>query len=349
MCIFAATNIFYMELELQKIYNILSSFLGDSKSEFDGKNMQLQFPCPNCVEKYGKAEERKFNLEINLSKQLFHCWKCSDEGDEMHGSILKLIKLYGNDQLLKDYKETIHSLRESKMYKLNFSDEDFNIDTKSVEIDDLKLPKTFKPLREGKYVPKSVQEYLSSRGIGWDIINRYNLGYTEYSKDDFMSSYRVYIPSYDKYGDLNYWTGRDYLNRDKVVKYFNPKVERKNVIFNEEKLQWDADITLVEGPFDHIVVPNSVPLLGKVLNKEFKLYWEIFKNANANINIFLDGDAFESVKAIYKELNHGDLYNRIRYIPVEPELDPSKIYEIYGYEGIIEYLKSATKIDEITL
>jgi len=192
-------------------------------------------------------------------------------------------------------------------------------------------------------------EYLSKRGIGWDIIEKYNLGYTEYVKDDFMPSYRVYIPSYDKYGDLNYWTGRDYLDRKGVVKYYNPKVERKNIIFNEEKLQWDADITIVEGPFDHIVVPNSVPLLGKVLNKDFTLFWEIIKNANANINIFLDGDAFESVKSIYKELNHGDLYNRIRFIPVAEDLDPSKIYELYGYKGIVECLNSAKQIEEILL
>lgn len=335
--------------ELDKIYEILVSFLGEAKNGFDGKNMQLQFACPNCVEKYGKGEERKMNLEVSISKQVFRCWKCSDEGDNMSGSILKLIKLYGNEELLKEYKEAIRSFRESKLYKLNFSDDEFNIDTKSVEIEDLMLPKSFRQLREDKYYPNKVLEYLNNRGIGWDIIEKYNIGYTEYDKDNFMASYRIYIPSYDKYGDLNYWTGRDYLNRDKVVKYYNPKTERKNIIFNEEKLQWDADITLVEGPFDHIVVPNSVPLLGKSLNKDFKLYWDIIKNSNANIILWLDSDAFESIKTIYKELNHGDLYNRIRYIETGIGKDPSDIYEKYGYKGIVECLKRAKKIEEILL
>lgn len=334
--------------EIIRMKNILDSFLGDSKQDLT-ESYQLEYPCPRCVEKYGNNEIRKYNCSISLRLQKFNCWKCSDDGDEMHGSILKLIKLYGNDTLLKEYKEAIHSLRESKMYKLNFSDDDFNIDTKSVEIDDLKLPSSYRQLKKDKYIPKRVMDYLSSRGIGWDIIERYNIGYSEYDKDSFMPSYRVYIPSYDKYGDLNYWTGRDYLNRDKVVKYYNPKTERKNIIFNEEKLQWDADITLVEGPFDHIVVPNSVPLLGKVLNKDFKLYWEIIKNAKANINLFLDGDAYEAVKYIYRELNHGDLYNKIRYIPVKDDLDPSKIYELYGYKGIVEFLKTARQIEEIEL
>ena len=341
-----------METELNRIYSILESFLGEAKNGFDGKNMQLQFPCPRCIENKGEREAHKYNCEVNIQIGKFNCWACSNEGEEeMHGSILKLIKLYGNEQLLKEYKDAIHSLRESKMYKLNFSDDDFNIDTKSVEIDDLRLPKSFKYLNKNKPVPKDVANYLKSRGIGWDIIERFSMGYTEYTKDSIMPSYRVYIPSYDKYGDLNYWTGRDYLNRDKIVKYYNPKVERRGIIFNEEKLQWDADITLVEGPFDHIVVPNSVPLLGKVLNKDFKLYWEILKNAKGKINIMLDNDAFDAVKNIYKELNHGDLYNRIRYIPIDEKYgkDPSDIYQRYGYEGIVAHLKSAQKIEEVYL
>ena len=67
------------------------------------------------------------------------------------------------------------------------------------------------------------------------------------------------------------------------------------------------------------------------------------------MNIFLDGDAYESVKEIYGMLNHGDLYGRIRYIPVKKDFDPSKVYELYGYKGIIECLMSATKINEIYL
>jgi len=336
--------------ELDKIYSILTEMLGESKSGFDGKNMQLQFPCPRCVENNGSREAIKFNLEINIQKMKYNCWKCSDEGDsEMHGSLVKLIKLYGNEQLLKEFKDAVNSLRESKLYKLNFSYDDFNIDTKSAEIEDLCLPKKIKQLKEGKYVPKAVKEYLSSRNIGWNIIKKYNIGYTEQDKDNFMTSYRIYIPSYDKYGDLNYWTGRDYLNRSNVVKYYNPKVERKGIIFNEEKIQWDADITLVEGPFDHIVVPNSIPLLGKALNKDFKLYWEIIKNANANINIWLDNDIKDNGKSIYAQLNHDRLYGKVRFINTDLGKDPSEVYEKYGVEGVVACLRMSTKIPEYEL
>ena len=135
----------------------------------------------------------------------------------------------------------------------------------------------------------------------------------------------------------------------KRMKYDNPKVEKKDIIFNEVSLQWDADVTLVEGTFDHIVVPNSIPLLGKALNENFKVYWDLFSKANANINIFLDADAFNTVKEIYKRLNHGSLYGRIRYIPIEGDEDPSSIYQKYGKEGIISHLSRPMKIKEVYL
>ena len=90
------------------------------------------------------------------------------------------------------------------------------------------------------------------------------IGYTTYDTTQKQVSSRIIIPSFNEYGELNYWTGR-FTKLKHRQKYYNPIIERKDIIFNEEHIQWDADITLVEGPFDHIVVPNSIPLLGKAL------------------------------------------------------------------------------------
>jgi hypothetical protein len=145
---------------------------------------------------------------------------------------------------------------------------------------------------------------------------------------------------------LNYWVGRDFSNWDKKMKYMNPKVDKKEIIFNEEKVCWDADINLVEGPFDHIVVPNSIPLLGKALKDDDKLFYTLRDRANANINIFLDADAFDDVKRIYKILNHGKLFGKIRYIPLNSDDDPSLIYQKYGKKGIIKSLQNAISFKE---
>ncbi len=343
-----------MKQELEKLYNILAVFLGEAKNGFDENAFQYQFPCPKCVERDGWMEARKFNLEVNLQKQLFRCWKCDSVDEHMSGTIVKLIRMYGNEKLLQEYKDIIRTIRDSELYKLNFSSNDFNIDTSIIEKEDLKFPPSFRPFKEGKYYNKGAMRYLNERGIGWDIINRYNIGFTEKEEDKKWkkSSYRIIIPSYNEYDELNYWVGRDYLPKKEGftrVKYDNPDAKKKEIIFNENKVQWDADITLVEGPFDHIVVPNSIPLLGKALNKEYKLYWELITKANANVNIFLDADAFSTVKEVYKFLNHGNLYGKVRYIPVEGDEDPSSLYEKGGYKEIARHLANAQQIDEVYL
>lgn len=339
-----------MKDELQKIYEILVSFLGEAKDKFDGENMQLQFACPKCIDRDGKGEARKYNLEVNLKKQVYQCWKCSSMDDSMKGPILRLIKEYGGDSLTNDYKSIMRSIRSSELYRLGTSD-DF-IDTSAVDNDELTLPTTFKPFKEGKPFPKKAMAYLEGRGIGWDIINEYHIGFTERETEHKKQGFRIVIPSYDVYDELNYWVGRDYLPKsDKFVrlKYDNPKVEKRSIIFNEGKLQWDADINLVEGPFDHIVVPNSVPLLGKALNKKYKLYWDLLEKANANVNIFLDGDAFDTTMKLYSFLNHDKFYGRVRYIPMESDEDPSSLYQKGGKKAILTHLANARTINEAYL
>lgn len=344
-----------MKHELEKLYNILTVFLGDSKNGFDDRTFQYQFPCPRCVEKDGWTEARKYNLEANLQKQVFQCWKCSSGGDdEMRGSIIKLIRMYGNDKLLQEYKDIIRSIRESDLYKLHFNDGDFNIDTSVIEKEELKFPSTFKLFNKDDKNHYGALKYLQDRGLGWDIIERFKIGYTLREEDDKMKkySYRVIIPSYNSMGELNYWVGRDYLPKNpkfERTKYSNPKAEKKEIIFNEDRIQWDADITLVEGAFDHIVVPNSIPLLGKALDKDYKLYWDIITKANAKINIWLDNDIIDNGKNIYALLNHGRLYNKIRFIYTDLGKDPSEIYEKYGYRGIAKCLQNTKKIPEYEL
>lgn len=335
--------------EIYKLKSILESFLGETKRDIDD-SFQLQFACPRCIETKGEKERRKYNLEVNLKKGVFNCWSCGQYDDEMHGSITKLIKLYGNDSILNDYKNTLKSLKESKLYELSFDKNDFNIEIITEESKEVALPCNFTPFfKKGDTSSIKPMSYLEKRGITSEIIKKYSIGYTKFDNNYKQLSSRIVIPSFNEFGEINYWTGRDFTSIKGRQKYYNPIVERKNLIFNEDKIIWDADITLVEGPFDHIVVPNSIPLLGKVLKEDFKLYQKLITKANANINIFLDGDAFEDMKKIYQLLNHNRLYNKIRFIPTREDEDPSSIFEMYGKKGIANYLSNSQKINEIFL
>ena len=89
----------------------------------------------------------------------------------MHGSIYRLIKMYANETILRDYKAAISSLRESELYKLHFTKDDFaeEVDI-SIGGNEVTLPPSFKLLSEEDKGAQRPIEYLKKRGVGWDII-----------------------------------------------------------------------------------------------------------------------------------------------------------------------------------
>lgn len=341
--------------QIENMLGLLSSFLGDSLDKDRDYNvnepdsLQFRFNCPHCAEENGGTPDNKYNLEISLSKNIFSCWRCSSESNEMQGVLPKLFQRYGNNTLLKDYYSEVKSLNDEKLYSLDFYDKMIALSGNSeTKLDYLSLPSDYHYIRNNEFSKKPL-EYLLKRNITIDIIDKFKIGYTGFNPEHEKVSNRIILPSYDLNGKLNYWTGRDFTESKGREKYFNPSVDRMNIVFNEHLIQWDADITLVEGPFDSLVYPNMIPLLGKKIKEDFLVYKMLMEKANANINIFLDGDAYRDAKNLYKLLNTGRLYNKIRLIPVTKDLDPSLIYQEFGKNGIIEHLKQAVKIKEVYL
>ena len=187
--------------------------------------------------------------------------------------------------------------------------------------------------------------YLRKRGINDNIIKKFNIGYVGWTKEPNMS-FRIVIPSYDEFGDLNYYIARDYSGKNNKRKYNNPEVPKTSYIFNEGLVNWYEDITLVEGVFDHIVVPNSIPLLGKVLDENNALYSALVNRAMANVNVMLDGDAVKDAKKLYYKLEDSALKDRVRIIICDDGYDASTIYEKYGIDGIKTIMKSKRRLDD---
>ena len=73
------------------------------------------------------------------------------------------------------------------------------------------------------------------------------------------------------------------------MKYKNPPAER-DFIFNELYLDWNKDITIVEGVFDAIVAGNAIPLLGSTLRENSYIFQKIVDKCD-KIYIALDSDA----------------------------------------------------------
>ena len=256
----------------------LSSALGTGYLSKDGLN--ASFKCPKCQHK------DKHKLIVKLDDERWHCWVCGIKGR----AISSLLGKHAKDAR-KGWIQRFGTVEQKKY-----------IDEPEKEEEPLDLPDAFVPLVKSRMDPdfNAVARYLEDRGIGEREIWRYRIGTSLRGK----CRRRAVITSYDAEGKLNYWTGR--AIDDSPYKYVNPRVERRDVIFNELDIDWDKELTIVEGPFDLISVGgNSTCLLGSSLSTSHALFQRIVGNQTPII-LALDSDVRKKAHDIAKLLfSHG--------------------------------------------
>ena len=331
--------------ELRRLQDILASFLGAPKNDITDDG-QLQFNCPRCIEEKGPGEHGKYNLEVNVLKGVFMCWSCCSVDDDMKGPVRKLINRYGGKEAYRQYESVMSEIRSNKLYSLP---EYRNIFT-ATEERTLRLPNTFRKINL-QTCRQQLREYLEKRKITQDIIDKFNIGYTNWDEQRPVDRNRIIIPSYDENGNLAYWVGRDFTGNPKRIKYNNcDGVKKTEIVFQESHINWDADITLVEGAIDVLYGNNTLSLLGKTLKRGDELYRRLMEKANANVIICLDGDTLlsESMR-IYSTLNTGRLKGKIRYIRMEKYKDFGEAYEDGGRQAIINLLKDQRTFTDFEL
>jgi len=321
------------------IVNILENFLGSSRSHYEHKS-QVGFDCPVCSAEKGKYNgDGKGNLAINYGKGVYKCWSCW-ERNNMHGSIIYLIKKYGNAQNLKDYLLVAPKIdRRSQEHK-------------ELEPIKVKYPESFREFSKSKEYHTNfttAYKYVKKRGLPDSILEKFNVGFT----CDGKRSDRIIIPSFDINGELNYYIARSWDKYSKA-KYMNPEsgvdaLDKQHIIFNEGRINWDSTVYLVEGAFDHIVTPNSIPILGKYISDA--LFHALQTKAKCNVVIVLDGGDLEvkDSRVLYRKLNTLNLYNRVRVVYLKDKMDLSLIYQKKGPNGIITALKNTNKLLESRL
>ena len=249
----------------QLLVTLVNSALGIGKPT--SKN-NYAYTCPFC--------SRENKMEVNMienkeGRNPWHCWVCDQKGTSIH-SLFKKVKA-SSDQMDK-----LHSLIKSS-----------NTYTPSNITHTLELPKEYVSLNRkfssSNIMVKHALMFLKQRKItAYDII-KYNIGYCE----DGKYRNRIIIPTYDKDGNLNYFTGRAF--DDNSFKYMNPEVSR-DIIANEHLINWDLPIILCEGLFDALAIKrNVIPLLGK--NIQSSLMKKLVTSKVDKIYIALDKDAIK--------------------------------------------------------
>tara|TARA_B100001093_G_scaffold19654_2_gene17710 strand:+ start:1341 stop:2273 length:933 start_codon:yes stop_codon:yes gene_type:complete len=261
------------------LVNLVSKVLGSGKMTARGNRA---FNCPLC-------NHSKPKLEINFTDNKkghhpWHCWVCNEKGKYLNTLFKKVKALPEHFSELKSLVKTGYQVKDVEIIKY-----------------DLKLPKEFIPIinNNKNIIGKQAWVYLKNRGITIEDIEKYNIGYCEYGRYAKM----IIIPSYDKNGQLNYYTGRSF-EKDPYTKYKNPEASR-NIIPNEHLINWSLPLVICEGMFDAIAIKrNAIPLLGKNIQSE--LMKKIVTSTIEKIYIALDTDAMkQTIKFAEEFMNEG--------------------------------------------
>jgi DNA primase len=279
----------------EDVVEIMSEFLGEPKKVYENRS-QILWDCPVCDDGRNKG-----NLEVNVEKSVYHCWSCG-ETEGTHGTVGKLFDKFGNRKLKKLYN-ILRPDETEKVIKVK--------KTKVVLPDSFTLFKDSHPVYP---VRKQAYNYLKSRGINDEIIERFGIGFCD--KGSHMG--RIIIPSYNAKGDLNYYVGRSW-DVNSRAKYRNPEAEKDQIIFWENLIDWNKDIYLVEGAFDGMFLNNPVVMLGKHMSE--LLFETIYNNAKGDVIICLDGDAWNNAVKLYHELNGGELWGRVKIVRLPDDRD----------------------------
>jgi DNA primase len=271
--------------------------LYETLGHYADKGSELLFACPSC-----DHHKRKFS--VNLDKNAYKCWVC-----DYHGrSIRRLVRRFGSYIQLQKWDRISHRT------DLERFDELFMEGVSGEGKTTVQLPEEFISLCSDK-IPATgtyAYRYLNSRGITKADILKWKIGYC------FSGEYRnrIIIPSFDDDGDCSYFIARSYTGDS--YKYKNPR-SSKDIVFNELFINWNEDLTIVEGVFDALVAGNAVPILGSTLRSGSDLLRKIVYN-DTPIYIAMDPDAAKKERRIIKML-------------LEYDIELYKI-DVSGYEDI---------------
>lgn len=233
------------------------------------KKEEVVFFCPKkaCIPYKAKNKPK---LSVNLTTDIFHCWICGFAS----GNLVPIFHLRRDLPEFQEYLDEVKARYGEKKEEERKYIEPF-------------LPNEFKSLSTTHRSPyyRAAMEYLSDRGITFSDILRYKLGYCE--EGDYR--YRIVVPSFDEYGEINFFVGRSFY--DGGIKYKHEEFD-KNIIFNDYLVDWTQPVVLTEGPFDMIKAgENAIPLQGSSIRTDSRLFQKIVMS-QVPVYFALDTDAF---------------------------------------------------------
>lgn len=255
----------------------------------------------------------KPKLSVDFVKNVAKCWAC----DWRTKNLRRLVRRWGQ----------VHHINRWKDFDADIELGDLdNLFAKEIEPRQrIDLPSEFQTLT-GRNHPASARvplNYLRKRAVKEKDILYWKIGYC--ASGEYKN--RLILPSFDDEGYCNFFTSRTY-DPNIWPPYLNGP-GNKDIIFNELLIDWEREVTLVEGVFDAIVAgENSIPLLGSTLREDSSLFRKIVKN-DTPILLGLDADAHKKAMRLVRALLAHDVEVRLMDTSGHKDIGemPSEVFE----------------------
>ncbi len=242
--------------------------------------------CVICGDSKKSQSKRRFNLDWNNGRPMFHCFNCGESGSflDLYSRLEGISKghaykiLYGHDvsqfdsesvrdkMKLGDHVEVEHIKAETFVFQDILSDCLASGDKAEGYISQKFQNYLLNFIRDRK-IPKNIKIFVAYKG--------------KYKG-------RIIIPIYDEENNLVYFQGRA-VNDSIKPKYLNPDLDKTTIIYNISRFERDKYIIVTAGLLDAFMVPpQGTTPLGSSVTEEF--IKELFTKTDKGVILAYDND-----------------------------------------------------------
>lgn len=322
----------------------LIEYLDERLGSHSGRGPEYQFACPACIDRRG-SESSGRKLGINMKRGVGGCFRCGFA----FRSLTTLFRYLNGGHLRIEELALLRS--EVSLPTTNLANAVRDLMSPPDEVRHLgrrPLPKenvvladcTADDLEHPRLRPAI--EYLNSRGVTWDLVERAQLGFCpvgEYAR-------RLIFPVL-QHGEQVYFTSR-YCG-DHAMKAKNPpNVEgfhsRSTVLLGYDDCVGKERIALVEGPFDRWAYADALGLLGKhISDVQVGLIRALVPLGLQEVVVSLDAEAGEDAAKIWARLAE-----RVPVCTVLPLADGDPWSRREALAGLLEGRRAPSLVDRLS-
>lgn len=285
----------------------LVRYLEQTLGRCDGFGVKRHFACPFCVERIG-SDSSKRKLDVNIVSMVVGCYRCA-----YAGSLEKMLR-----DLSPTRRLTIEAMRLLRKEKVR----DPAIGPLAAVRASLRgkaaVPRASKksvPLppeyiaitpNVGKLVVAPAVAYLTKRGMGPELWDRYRIGY---AREGRYAGYLIFPITQD--GEVRYFTTR--YAGDGRVKTMNPKADeageyatKDDVLLGYDHCKGAQLVALTEGPTSSMAFEHAVAGLGKEYTEnQVELVRSLVHYGMEEAVVAFDDDAVGKAQAMLGRLSGG--------------------------------------------